>query len=203
MPSEFFLSQGAGQKLEFAVNRCGGSTADIEWLSAGQNFELVMRLARGEAKIVMTPSEDDTIIRVNRSVKPVYPDWVAEVLHPDLELSGPTEYNIGQVEQWLHEGQKKGGCIKGQQIYEFLKENKMLESCLGLADLHAIQAEGIDFFQEHFDGKLVFGWKSIVRHYDGDLCSPRLYDSGGQVMLGWLWLGDSWYFDDPALRLAS
>ena len=53
MNSEFVLTQGAGQKLEFAVNRNGGSTTDMEWLSAGENFRSVSLLARGEAELVI------------------------------------------------------------------------------------------------------------------------------------------------------
>lgn len=41
----FVLSQRAGQKLETAVNRNGGTAYDIEWLSRGKNFAIVMRLA--------------------------------------------------------------------------------------------------------------------------------------------------------------
>lgn len=48
MNGSFVLTQGAGQKLEFAVNRKGGSAKDVDWLSTGDNFEVVRRLASGE-----------------------------------------------------------------------------------------------------------------------------------------------------------
>lgn len=52
MNSEFTLSQGAGQKLEFAVDRNGGTTKDIDYLSTGQNFRAVTLLRTGKAKLV-------------------------------------------------------------------------------------------------------------------------------------------------------
>ena len=51
MSSPFILSQGAGQKLEFAIDRNGGNTDDVDWLSAGENFKSVILLARGQAEI--------------------------------------------------------------------------------------------------------------------------------------------------------
>lgn len=52
MNSEFTLSQGAGQKLEFAVQRNGGTTDDIEYLSTGENFRAVTLLRSGKARLV-------------------------------------------------------------------------------------------------------------------------------------------------------
>ncbi len=53
MNSEFTLSQGAGQKLEFAVQRNGGASEDIEYLSTGENFRAVSLLRTGKAKLVL------------------------------------------------------------------------------------------------------------------------------------------------------
>lgn len=52
MNSEFTLSQGAGQKLEFAVQRNGGTSEDIDYLSTGENFRAVTLLRTGKAKLV-------------------------------------------------------------------------------------------------------------------------------------------------------
>ena len=52
MNSEFTLRQGAGQKLEFAVQRNDGTTEDIEYLSTGKNFCAVTLLRMGKAKLV-------------------------------------------------------------------------------------------------------------------------------------------------------
>jgi len=57
-----------------------------------------------------TPKEEtplDTLIRVDRSVHPSYPIWMNGVIHPELELTGPAEYNLKDgVEEWLHDDQK-------------------------------------------------------------------------------------------------
>jgi len=156
-------------------------------------------------KFVRPPdvAEQGTTIRPNRTTSPVYPDWKKEVLHPESELTGPAEYSISRVEQWLHEGQKGDKWVKGQVIYEYLKDNQMLESCLALEDLLAIQAKGINFFRQHFKGKAIFGWKSVVRHRGGYLRVPYLCEGGGGVVLSWRWLGYDWCDNNPALRLAS
>jgi hypothetical protein len=52
MNSEFMLSQGAGHKLEFAVQRNGGTPEDIDYLSTGENFRAVSLLRTGKAKLV-------------------------------------------------------------------------------------------------------------------------------------------------------
>ncbi len=142
-------------------------------------------------------------IHVDRSASPAYPDWVKEALHPELEKTGPAEYDAAKLELWLHESQKKGRWVKGEKIYEHLKKEKMLESCLGLSDLLAIQVGGIAFFRQHFAGKAVFGWKSVVRHRDGNLSVPYLYENGDEVVLRWDWLGNVWHDSYPALRFAS
>lgn len=53
MNSEFTLSQGAGQKLEFAVRRCSGTQEDIDYLSTGENFRAVSLLRTGKAKLAL------------------------------------------------------------------------------------------------------------------------------------------------------
>src|ERR1700688_2132013 len=106
---------------------------------------------------VMAKPPLDTIIRVDRSVRPVYPEWVKKVMHPELEGTGPAEYDLAKVEQWFHDEQTKDGMV-GNRIYEHLKSNNMLDSCLGLRDLEEIQKKGVTFFREPFKGKVVFGW---------------------------------------------
>lgn len=211
MNSTFAMSQGAGQKLEFAFQRNDGNTADLEWLSTGENLKSVILFARGEAELVIkvrpSPKAEllDTIIRVDRSVRPSYPDWVERVEHSDLEPTGPIEYDISKVKQWFHDGQKNGKRIKGNEIHTYLKETDTLKTCLGLRDLEEIQKKGITFFRKHFQGKAVFAWKSGVRdrNRDGNLYVPFLYEHGGKVVMDWYWLGHDWDDSHPALRFAS
>ena len=145
----------------------------------------------------------DTIIRVDRSVRPVYPDWAKTVMHPELENTGSDEFDIANVKLWLHDGQKNGKWIKGQVIYDHLKETDTLKICLGLRDGEEIQKKGIKVFRKFFGGKAVYLWKSVVRHRSDSLHVPYLDDGGGQVVVRWNWLDSAWDGDSPAARFAS
>ncbi len=142
-------------------------------------------------------------IKVNRKNKPEYPSWVKEVLNPELESTGPAEFDAAKVDLWLHEGQKNGGLIKGKVIYDHLLKEKMLGGCLNLQDLLAIKEKGIEFYRKHFSGKYLFGWKSVVRNDGRSLDCPYLDERGDEVVLYWRWLEDVWLGRDPAGRLAS
>ena len=144
----------------------------------------------------------DPLIRVDRTICPTYPEWMKEVMHPDLELTGPLEFNVAQLEQWLHPDQVNG-LAGGKVIYEHLKKNDMLTSCLGLLDLVAVQQKGLIFFRQYFQSKTVFGWKSVVLNRYGALLVPCLVELGGEVFLYWRWLGYGWRAGNPALRFAS
>jgi len=143
---------------------------------------------------------------VDRSVKPTYPNWMKKVMHPELEGTGPAEYNLEtQVEEWLHDDQKSE-VIHGQVIYDYLKKRDMLADQLGLADLLAIQAKGIKVFRnlfKSFKSKAVFGWRSVVEVRNGHLDVPCLYEDGDWVVLSWRWLDNGWDSRRPALRFGK
>lgn len=145
----------------------------------------------------------DPIIRVDRSIRPSYPDWVKRVMHPELENTGPAEYDITKTELWLHDGQKDGKWIEGNKIYTHLKDTGNLKNHCGPRDLEEIQKKGIAFFRKHFKGKVVFAWQGIVRDRNGDLYVPYLYGYGGKVVLVWSWLAYVWDGNGPGLRFAS
>lgn len=206
----FELSQGQGHKLEKAVARNDGATTDIEWLCTGNNFVNVMRLARGEAVLTMkdppAPKVElpiNTIIHVDRTVKPIYPDWKKKVMHPELEAQGPAEYDLSNVEQWLHDGQKGGKWIEGNKIYAHLKDNDLLKTCLTLRDGEEIKKNGVEAFRKSFKGKALFLWGSVVQYGGGYLYVPYLCDDGDEVVVSWGRLGLDWHDDSPAGRLAS
>lgn len=211
MRDKFTLSGGQSAKLETAIDRNGGETTDVEWLCAGDNFKFVMSLARGEMELILkvkpTPEPEpviDPIVRVDRSIRPTYPDWVKTVTHPELESLGPAEYNITEVEQWLHNGQKGRKRTEGNVIYAHLKKTDALKTCFGLRDLEEIQKKGVAFFWKNFGRKAVFGWASVVQDDDGRLLVPCLYKLSDKVFLIWSWLGHSgWFNSHPALRHAS
>lgn len=159
------------------------------------------RIAAALKESIAPPPSLDTIVRVDRSVRPTYPDWVKEVKHPELECTGPAEFDLANLEQWLHDGQQGGGYVTGNAIYDHLKANGMLESCLSLQDGLAIQQKGIEAFR--FGGKAGFLWRSVVLRRGGGLDVPYLYGSDGRVMVDWDFLARGWYGHGPALRLAS
>lgn len=149
------------------------------------------------------PSTDDTIIRVDHSIHPSYPDWAKGWYTPELECTGPAEYDITKFEWWFHDRQKNGKFVEGNIILTYLEETDTLKTCLGLRDLEEIQKKGVAFFRKHFQGELVFGWKSVVCIGGGDLYVPCLHEDGDEMVMDWVWLYRSWGARVPALRFAS
>ena len=197
--SEFGKDLGLMHEVVVTGRKVGFTSEDWAMLAHDEKkIRQVLELIRGNVTL-----QFDSIIRVDRSVRPTYPDWARIVMHPELENLGPVEFDAAKLELWLHEGQKDGKWVNGQVIYEYLKEKKMLENCLGLSDLIEIQAKGIDFFRRHFASKAVFAWKSVVRRRRGFLNVPCLYEHGDKVVLHWDWLVDVWDVINPALRFAS
>ncbi len=203
------FSEGQMHQLADAMEKAGFTAKHITALGqSSELLELVRSVLDGVAMIVpikrpvVTEPPLDFIIRVDRSVRPTYPQWVKKVMYPELELTGPAEYNLAtEVEEWLHDGQKSGE-VSGRVIYDYLKRTNVLADQLGLADLWAIQAKGIQVFRKLFSRKSVFGWKSVVQDCDlnDGLIVPHLYVEGDEVVQSWIWLGYVWYCCNPALR---
>jgi hypothetical protein len=166
----------------------------------------VARFLRGETKVIPTDSITtaslDPIIRVNFSVRLSYPTWATEVMHPDLESVGHTEFSVDTLQFWLHPDQ---GVVSGALIYESLKSTSgSLSNCLGLRDLMAIQNKGIVFFRNHFKDRVIVGWKSTVRDTNnGHLRVPYISESCDGVVLCWAYVGNVFDSSFPAARFAS
>lgn len=209
--SEFILGQGLGHELELAIGRTGGVTADVQWLRTRRNFENVILLARNRASLTRLEEPPtvviDPIVRVDRSVRPVYPDFLIQeyINTPEfvaLEKLGPPEFDASRLRKWWHPKQKKG-VVRGDIIRKVLLKKKLIPSCVGYADLLGIKAKGIEFFRQHFRDQAVFGWRSVVPNLDGILSVPYLAEDGGRVVLYWSWLGSVWDADNPAIRFAT
>jgi hypothetical protein len=205
-------TEGQTHQLMDALEVAGFSPAEVTQLGQLGNLRLnELRLVlKGGAKIVPAESKQeveeilDFNIHVDRSVKPTYPDWVKKILHPELESSGPTDYDLATVEQWLHDGQKDARYVKGQVIYDYLKSNPAeFARQHSLRDLEEIQKKGIKVFRKLYGGKAVFAWKSVVRDRSGFLSVSYLYEHDSGVVLGWLWLEDVWSGSNPGLRFAK
>lgn len=181
-----------------AINKVSGADGEL-WRS---RFAEVLR--EGVKPVTLsTEAPLDTIIRVDRSIRPLYPDWVQEVRHLELESTGPVEYDLGTIDPWLHEEQKNGRSMKGHKLYEYLKEKKMLKGCLSLRDGEEIQKKGVAVFRKFFQGKAIFLWKSVVQNRGGNLRVPCLVENVGGVVVNWDWLDVDWNDACPALRCAS
>lgn len=158
---------------------------------------------------------NDSVVCVDRSNSPIRPDgWKIKVMYPELEMTGPTKFDVRRLDQWAHpDGQEKPEVL-GSVILKYLEENNLLASCLGVSDLVAIQEKGLQFFRKHFHWKLVFGWKSItqVTYEDADdpeLVVPYLAEtrdavgSKGKVVLCWSDITVTWDPHYRALRFPS
>lgn len=144
----------------------------------------------------------DFIIRVDRLVKPTYPDWFKKLVYPKLECKGPAEYDLRTVKLWLHDNQKKD-IVSGNTIFYCLREDNAFVDCLGLEDLLAIQQKGIKVFHKLYMGEQVLGWRSVVQNSDGNLRVPYLCESNGEIVLGWAWVDDDWNCYRPALLFSK
>lgn len=145
-----------------------------------------------------------TVIHVDRSSGPTYPSWTTKVMHPEFEGKGPAEYDIADLQLWLHSQQvSKKVWIRGHVIYDSLKETNLLTECLGLADALAIQRVGTRAFRKFFPRKAIFFWKSVVQLNDGRLRAPYLVLSDGALITDWKWLDHEWNSEGPALRLVT
>jgi hypothetical protein len=166
------------------------------------------RFLAGEMTLVQSNAEPpplDFLVCVDRSQKPVYPDTIQKLMHPELELDGPTEYNLlTEVEQWLHDDQKRG-VAQGTTIYTFLCKNNALRSCLNLQDGLAIARKGISVFRGLYAGKSVFLWGTVVQSLDTKLRVAYLCEEEGgrDVVIKWRWLGDDCRIESPALRFKA
>lgn len=92
MTSEFILRQGAGQKLEFAVNRNGCGAIEIEWLSTGNNFNQVAMLASGEYELKPVAKAVESFLE---DMEPVTVD-IDQSLNPSVIFN--TSAAVGGVE---------------------------------------------------------------------------------------------------------
>ncbi len=104
--SEFMLSQGAGQKLEFAVQRNGGTPEDIDYLSTGENFRAVSLLRTGKAKLV-----EVTETGSEGAVIPTAPTPTAWTVDDEGNIHFTLTSNGFTREQWEQHLERRGWRI--------------------------------------------------------------------------------------------
>ena len=136
---------------------------------------------------------EPSVILVNRSDLFTYPNWVKKVLHPELKLLGPSEYDLKEgVDIWFHPGQKNAN-IKTQTVHEHLQEKKILQQCFGIVDGLAILNKDVEIFTQLFGAEdKVMLWKSAVESLSGVLFFPFIYiNASSQLVIGWLSAGSA------------
>lgn len=136
------------------------------------------------------------IIHVDRAAPPTYPDWPHKIMYPELQDTGPADFDVGKLDPWWPERP-----VKGDIFYDRLRAAGTLGSFLNVQDLSAIQARGLDFFREHWKNKLLVAWKSVIQSNPPDparsifaaptlapsFVVPLLYEtSGKQLVLRWV-----------------
>lgn len=176
-----------------------------DWIDNPKGLQNVLKLALCPPEATSAPREEvlpDSTIRIDRTIRPTYPEWFKELVHPELESAGPPEFDAAKLGHWLHPDQVNG-TVGGKKLLKYLEDKKMLESCLGLRDLEEIQRKGVAFFRKYFQGKTVFGWRSVVRNHHGYLIVPYLVESGDKVVVHWHWFDNDLDAYNPALRFAT
>lgn len=142
----------------------------------------------------------ETVVRVDRQMtRPVYPNWMGRILHPELQKTGPAEYDlVTNVESWRHDDQKKDVPIHGEAVYAYLEANNMLGSYLGVLDGLEIKKRGIGLYREVF-GAPIFLMRSPIENLSGCVYVPCLLEvrkkKQDEVEMGWYYLGGRWHSD--------
>jgi hypothetical protein len=143
------------------------------------NIEGRVREAIGESGAMSTfqlhkiVDEFDPIVHVNRNAIPKLHVGGFRLVNPELELIGPTEFDIMQSERWFHPQQIERG-VPANHVFNKLQKDGLIERCFGLAELEAIKARGVHFFRKYFGVKrkwfvwntwsadYLYAWKTII-----------------------------------------
>jgi len=162
--------------------------------------------AKAKKAEVVVEEKIDSVLRIDRTVPPVRPEWMKAPLHPELELKGPAEYDMktGLAMSFLPgQGDNK---FTGLDAYEHLKTNNLLDGCLGIADGLAIQERGVKAFTKFFENKdsaVVALWTAVFTDEDGKLCVPVAMPVLSKVVISKGDLSILWTKYRPLVRFAS
>lgn len=148
-----------------------------------------------------------TLVLVDRSIRPAYRPWVLRLLNPELENTGPTEFDLSQITLWVHPKQKTEKGICASFIYSQLKDSGLLKTCLGLRDGEEIIKQKADFFQGMPNIDRVFLWKSVAfPRFDPTEHSLRVPFIGsevnGSLTIRWEHIYHDLREDDPAAMIS-
>ena len=128
----------------------------------------------------------DSVLHVDRTVAPTHPDWMKSLLHPELELNGPAEYDMKTNLDISFLPGQGDGKFTGLDAYEHLKSNNLLGGCLGIADGWAIRERGVKAFSKFFESKegaVVALWTAVFTDDAGKLCVPLAMPLLGKIAI--------------------
>ncbi len=139
-----------------------------------------------ESTLRMFVADYYTSISVDRTKYPARPYHLSKekFMNPELQLSGPTELNLADMEKYSHVSKSFRG------VYEELAAKNLLGKCLNLADLMAISEKGVKFFQRVFSNFYVPAWASAIIS-ENHLIIPSIYAFSGYREVELLWKSTS------------
>ena len=133
-------------------------------------------------------SSNKNLIFINRTTLPEHPTWLKDFDYPQLQLTGPAEFDVRKLRRWSYE--KVLGKPDGNKLYQCLKDSDMIKNCLSLQDLEGIQKSESPFFRKLLKQGSFFAWKSVALNHDDYRHVPCLHPHMDDVR--WYYLGDKW-----------
>lgn len=120
-------------------------------------------------------------------IRPIsaYPALAKEILHPEFELKGPNEFDVTTLKRQFHPDQRRGLSVGSKDMYHHLITLDLLQYCVNLADILAIQVRGAKFFRRHFPEGILIAWASVVQSHGGGLYVPYLIERDNKMTIGW------------------
>ncbi len=148
-----------------------------------------MKLSREAFQTALTDGAVEQFLQSLLSKKLQYPDWVKERLTPEHEVTELAD--PGKVELWLNPHQSSSPYLTGPKVYEAVKDNNFLERSLSYGHLKWYE-ENHNQIQAEFQGKLIYGWASVVHGSGGVLSVPYLNCDVDRPYVRWHGLGRRW-----------
>jgi len=119
---------------------------------------------------------------------------MSRLVHPELECAGPPEFDLSEVGQLFVKNCAGSGMLNCGDIYERVKTENVLPSCLNLQDGLAISDKDPAVFERLWRGKAIFLLASIVEMLDKSLWIPFLHqDLEKAVKMTWFGLDREWH----------
>lgn len=196
MDSEFSISLGAAQKLEFAFQRNEEDSSVLEWLSTGSNLKLIGDVVRGFAEI------KPIAYLIDFDANPFCPTGLTVAPGSDQiagRVRGKVRFDQIAVSLYLDDDQANNRLVGGYDLKKKLEGKNVLGAQL------------LDFYLKHpnlipEDWKTkgwIFFWGTIYCDGDGNLYVRCLRWRGTRLISAYCGLDVGWNDNCPAAVSAS